>query len=131
MRGEIKIQQGRAIVFILFLFIFQACAEKFPAQSIITTFPVTAISSNSAASGGEITDPGSSPITSRGVCWNTSPDPTTEGYMTIDGTGTGQFFSSMNGLIPSTIYYVRAYASNSNGTIYGETVVFRTSAPSK
>ena len=131
MRGEIKIQQGRAIVFILFLFIFQACAEKFPAQSIITTFPVTAISSDSAASGGEITDPGSSPIIARGICWDTSPAPTIRGYMTTDGTGVGQFFSSMTGLHPSTIYYVRAYASNAQGTIYGETFVFRTSAPTK
>jgi hypothetical protein len=62
----------------------------------------------------------------RGVCWSTSPNPTTADSYTIDGTGTGTFVSILSGLTPNTLYYVRAYATNSVGTAYGNEVSFTT-----
>ncbi|MDD4641356.1 MAG: hypothetical protein PHF92_08390 [Bacteroidales bacterium] len=80
----------------------------------------------SASCGGNISSDGGFAITARGVCWNTSPDPTINNSRTNDGTGTGVFDSELKRLTANTTYYVRAYASNEIGTIYGNTVIFKT-----
>ncbi len=94
----------------------------------LTTATVTGISLNSASSGGNITSDGGSAITSRGVCWSTSENPLATGSHTSDGTGSGSFTSSITGLSPATAYYVRAYATNSAGTAYGNVLTFTTSS---
>jgi len=87
----------------------------------VTTSEITNITHNTAISGGYIISDGGAPITARGVCWNTTGNPTIADNKTTDGTGTGNFSSSLTGLIPETpYYYVRAYATNSEGTAYGE-----------
>ena len=96
----------------------------------ITTTTVSASTYQTAFSGGEITADGGFPITARGVCWSTTENPTTINDKTTDGSGTGVFASSITGLTPGTCYYVRAYATNSVGTAYGNEVVFTTAAPS-
>ncbi len=63
-------------------------------------------------------------MTARGVCWSTSESPTTADSKTTDGTGTGEFTSSITGLTAGTTYYVRAYATNAVGTSYGSQVSF-------
>jgi uncharacterized protein (TIGR02145 family) len=93
----------------------------------LTTAPVTSITSNSAISGGNIISDGGTPVTVRGVCWGSSTNPTIAGSHTADGTGIGEFASSLAGLTPNTTYYVRAYATNSAGTEYGNEVTFVTS----
>jgi len=90
----------------------------------LTTTPVTFINSTSVSSGGTITDDCGVIITARGVCWSTLPNPTTSGNHTTDGTGTGEFASQVTGLTPGTFYYLRAYATNSGGTGYGNHVTF-------
>ena len=83
-------------------------------------------SSTTANSGGNITDGGAS-VTARGVVWNTSQNPTIAlSTKTIDGTGTGNFSSAISGLTPNTTYYLRAYATNSAGTAYGNEITFTT-----
>jgi len=94
----------------------------------ITTTAVTAITSTSATSGGDISSDGGSDVTARGICWSTSQDPTIAGDHTDDGGGTGIFISDMAGLTPGTTYYVRAYATNSIGTIYGNELNFQSGA---
>ena len=94
---------------------------------IITTTSISNKTASSATSGGNITNDGGSAITARGVCWNTSPNPTTANSKTSDGTGTGSFTSSITGLTENTTYFVRAYAVNSQGTVYGNEVSFITS----
>jgi hypothetical protein len=94
----------------------------------LTTASTTIISSNSATSGGNITSDGGATVTARGVCWSTTQTPTTADSHTSDGTGTGIFVSSITGLNASTTYYVRAYATNSEGTAYGNQQSFTTSA---
>jgi uncharacterized protein (TIGR02145 family) len=93
----------------------------------ITTSSITDITSTGAKSGGNITSDGGAPVTARGVCWSTSQNPTTANSKTTDGSGTGSYPSAITGLSPGTTYYVRAYATNSAGTQYGNQVSFKTS----
>ena len=92
----------------------------------VSTMGVTAITATTAVTGGNITDDGGSAVTARGVCWGTSHNPTTSGNHTDDGEGMGSFTSSITGLTAGTTYFVRAYATNSNGTRYGDEVSFST-----
>jgi len=93
---------------------------------ILSTTAANNIKTTSATSGGIITNDGGSAITASGVCWNTSPNPTTANSKTTDGTGLGSFTSSITDLTANTQYYVRAYATNSVGTSYGNAVLFTT-----
>jgi hypothetical protein len=94
----------------------------------IITESISSITDTTAIGGGHITSDGGSPITARGVCWNTAENPTTANIKTSNGTGTGTFTSSLTGLNPNTTYYVRAYATSSAGTGYGNQVSFNTNA---
>jgi uncharacterized protein (TIGR02145 family) len=93
---------------------------------VLTTKAATSITVNSAHSGGTITDNGGAAVTARGVCWSTSPNPVVTGNHTVDGAGTGTFTSIITGLQINTIYYLRAYATNSKGTGYGNQIIFET-----
>ena len=94
----------------------------------ITTSTIDNITETTATSGGTITDDGGNPVTARGVCYSTNPNPTTADFTTNDGTGIGTFTSNLTGLQLGTTYYVRAYATNSNGTSYGNEEQFTTLA---
>lgn len=97
-------------------------------KTLVTTNPVTDISTVSATSGGSVTAPASTLIEARGVCYSQNPAPTLNDLYTTDGTGTGSFTSSLDNLTPATQYHVRAYASLKGGkTIYGNPVAFKTS----
>jgi uncharacterized protein (TIGR02145 family) len=93
---------------------------------VLTTLVVTSITETTAQSGGNITNDSGSEVTARGVCWNTSENPTISDAHTNDGIGTGEFASEITGLTPNTNYYVRAYATNSIGTAYGPNEGFTT-----
>ena len=92
----------------------------------VSTTAISNIDKTTATGGGNITADGGATVTARGICWSTSQNPTVDGNHTTDGTGTGSFTSSMTGLTANTTYYVRAYATNSAGTAYGEQVSFTT-----
>ncbi|MCX6247136.1 MAG: lamin tail domain-containing protein [Bacteroidetes bacterium] len=92
----------------------------------ITTSPVTGITSTTAISGGNVVSDGGSPILSRGVCWSTSSNPTITDSHTTDPGTLGVYTSNLTGLLPSTSYHVRAYATNAIGTGYGSDVAFTT-----
>jgi len=92
----------------------------------VTTDAIIDITPASATSGGNVISDGGSPVTARGICWNTSPNPTTANNHTTGGSGTGAFVSNLAGLTANTLYYVRAYATNSVGTAYGNEVSFTT-----
>jgi hypothetical protein len=94
--------------------------------NIVITTAAKAITQNTAISGGTVVSDGGSPIISRGVCWGTIANPNTSGSHTTDGSGIGAFTSSVTGLSSSTLYHVRAYAINSNGTYYGSDLLFST-----
>ncbi|MBL0745571.1 serine hydrolase domain-containing protein [Chryseolinea lacunae] len=93
---------------------------------VVTTAAVTAIGATGATSGGNAQSDGGSAIVSRGVCWSTSPNPTVAlSTKVVNGGGTGIFESTVAGLTDGTRYYLRAYATNANGTAYGNEFVFQ------
>jgi arabinogalactan endo-1,4-beta-galactosidase len=114
----------------LFLLIFvESCKAETPVVTplTVTTTAVSNVKADSATSGGNITADGGSAITSRGVCWGVTHNPTIAGQKTTDGTGIGKFTSQLSGLNVGTTYFVRAYAVNEKGTVYGNEVSFSTS----
>jgi hypothetical protein len=96
--------------------------------AVLTTTAITSVSSSTAVSGGNITDNGGGSVTARGVCWSTSLSPTISDNLTSNGTGSGSFTSNLTGLQPGTAHHVRAYATNSAGTSYGNELTFTTQA---
>jgi hypothetical protein len=90
----------------------------------VTTQAVTDITATTATGNGDVTYLGIPNPIQYGVCWNTSGNPTTADNKTQKGSisATGAFTSSIIGLSGSTTYYVRAYATNTVGTSYGEQV---------
>jgi len=93
----------------------------------LTTIPPTFITATTAISGGLVSFDNDRPdATSRGVCWNELPNPTTSDNITLDGVGKGSFTSTITELKPYTTYYVRAYITNSEGTRYGNEQNFTT-----
>jgi hypothetical protein len=108
------------------ILILLSCEKEVP--TVITT-EMTGITSYFATSGGTVTDEGSGPVTERGVCWSIFECPTIDDARTIDGSGMGVFTTNITDLNSETTYFVRAYATNSTGTGYGECLSFTTPLP--
>lgn len=113
------------IILIISITVLSGCRKK-EEVPVVTTDPVSDITGSTAISGGDITSDGSSTIISKGVCWSKVPSPTLADHKTVDGTGPGYFTSDLTNLDGAARYYVRAYASNSIGTGYGEEIEFNT-----
>ena len=92
----------------------------------VTTDAASNIRISAATSGGNVNATGGAGVTAKGVCWSTSPNPTIDDFLTVDGSETGTFSSELAGLTQGTTYYLRAYATNIVGTAYGEEVSFTT-----
>ena len=84
---------------ILFIFLMFHCRKDNTSSSVlpsVTTTAVTEISYTTAISGGKVTNDGGSPVVSRGVCWNSSFNPTIENTKTVEVSGSGLFTSKIN-----------------------------------
>ena len=93
----------------------------------VTTNEASGVTQTSAICGGDVTNDGGSPVTARGLCYGTSGNVTLDNSThTVEGSGTGPFTSNLTGLTPGTSYRVRAYATNSEGTSYGDIKTFTT-----
>ena len=93
----------------------------------VTTTAATGITISDATLGGNVTNVGNPAYTERGVVYATTQNPTTsDTKVAVSGTGTGSYTTPITGLIANTTYYVRAYAINSVGTVYGSQVSFTT-----
>jgi uncharacterized protein (TIGR02145 family) len=94
---------------------------------VVTTAAATALSAVSVTLGGNVTDDGGETVTGRGICCSEldNPDLSSPGSIT-GGNGTGVFSMTLSGLLPNTLYHVRAYATNLTGTAYGNQVNFTT-----
>jgi len=98
-----------------------------PGLPSVSTDPVvTNISFNTATGSGNVTNNGGTPVTARGLCWSTTADPTISGAHSVEPGTLGPFISNMTGLLPSTTYHIRAYATNTTGTGYGADITFST-----
>lgn len=95
-----------------------------PVFATLTTSPVSDITSTSATVGGIVSSDGGANITARGIVYGTSPNPTLDNSVLTLGSGKGSFSGTLTGLIGGTQYFVRAYAINSAGTVYGSEVSF-------
>jgi len=93
----------------------------------ITTKTIENVTYNSAKSGGIIVDDGDGTILNKGVSWSTSPSPTVDDSKIEDNLENYDFNSEITGLSEDTTYYLRAYATNENGTNYGNEKTFKTS----
>ncbi len=102
---------------------FMTLALTVPA---LTTQVVSNITATTALSGGAITDDGGSPILGRGLCWSLGLNPTTANTCASEGVGAGSYIALMTGLASDTTHHVRAWASNAQGTSYGEDRAFTT-----
>lgn len=107
--------------------IFSTLASLVPPT--VTTTSISSIQVTTAIGGGNVTDWGGDSVTARGVCWSITNSPTLSGNHSVDGSGLGSFASGLSPLAGGTKYYVRAYATNSAGTGYGDTVSFTTQTP--
>jgi uncharacterized protein (TIGR02145 family) len=131
--GNIMDQRSIYILTLSMLLVMQVvisgCNKDEPSKPVLgpvlSTISIGGITQTSAITGGYITDDGGAKITARGVCWSTNSNPTLADNITSDGNGSGSFVSSISGLTLNTVYYVRAYATNSAGTSYGNVVCFK------
>ena len=97
------------------------------AAATVTTAAVTTFTNTTATMGGNVTSDGGGTISERGIYYSTTSPVTDEtGTKLAIGTGTGEFSQEVTGLTANTTYYVRAFATNSNGTSYGEEITFIT-----
>lgn len=97
-------------------------------MATVSTTSISSISNVSCTIGGDVTNNGGSTVMARGFVYNTSPNPTLANMFVQAGSGLGGFSSAINGLVPGTTYYIRAYASNATGTNYGNQVTFNTTS---
>jgi uncharacterized protein (TIGR02145 family) len=110
---------------LLLVTLFYGCKKETPAKiPVLSTAPIINVTAITATSGGSISSDGGAAISVRGVCWGLTADPTTADSKTTDGDGTGQFVSTLNNLSAGETYHVRAYATNSIGTAYGNDLSF-------
>jgi len=114
----------------LLIIIFYGCKsdveEDIPELPVVKIIDVSEITKETALSGGNIIDNGGVSILAKGVCWSTSTNPTINDNRTNDGTGTGEFTSSLFDLTENTTFYIRAYATNLSGTSYSNELSFTT-----
>jgi len=113
------------VLFVALLFVLTSCTSNTDLLPTVTTWATSAVTQTSTACGGTITSDGGSAVTARGVCW-WSWSQNVPTIIDSHSTGTGNFSSSLDNLQPATTYYVRAYATNANGTGYGNTVIVTT-----
>ncbi len=96
---------------------------------VVTTNVPSLITQTTAVSGGSISGDDGNPITAKGICYSTTSNPTiTTGTVVPGGNGSAPFTCNLTGLQQGIVYYVRAYATNSAGTAYGDEVSFNTSS---
>ena len=101
----------------------------------VKTLDATNVLQNTATLNGEIVFAGNPAFTERGFVYSrsfTNPsidDPETSTTRKIvSGTST-LFSANIDNLTNNVTYHVRAYVTNANGTVYGESVEFKTADP--
>lgn len=91
----------------------------------VKTLQVKTITHYTCIAGGKIISDGGSTIVKSGICWSKSnPLPDFSGdYVVSKGNAFNEYLKCLD---PNSKYYVRAFATNSKGTAFGDVVVFNT-----
>lgn len=97
--------------------------QGYSSPTVITN-SISNVTSNSATSGGSIENDGGSDVTSKGLVYGTTENPTTSNNVINAGEGNESFVMEITDLYPATDYYVRAFAVNQSGLSYGNLVHF-------
>jgi uncharacterized protein (TIGR02145 family) len=118
------------LALIIAVVLINSCKEDKTDPPSVKTLDVTEITFTTATSGGHVISDGGDSVIIRGICWSTTASPTVENSKTTESGSLGAFVSTLSGLEPDTRYFVRAYATNSTGTGYGNQVAFSTSLAS-
>jgi len=112
------------------ILLLTSCGKDLPetviTYPVISTLEATSVTTTSVVSGGNISSDGGANVTVRGLCYGLISNPSMNDNKTTDGVGTGNFSHTLSGLTPGTSYHVRAYATTSLGTFYGNDVAFAT-----
>ncbi len=114
-----------ALLMLAILFGFSSC-ERDNELPTVSTNEIEYVGESEAETGGIVFAEGSSSVFARGVCYSTESNPLVSDNCTVNGFSKGGFYTMITGLTPATTYYARAYASNSEGTSYGEERCFTT-----
>lgn len=125
---NLSIINSKIILLSLILYFYSCKSESAITLPNVTTTSVSNITTTTAVSGGILTSEKNSEILLKGVCWSKTSNPTINNDTTKNGSGIGNYTSYLKNLSPNTIYYLRAYATNSAGTAYGNEVNFTTNA---
>ena len=117
----------KLILGLLAIVLITSCNNVTELPQVITTNPV--VSDTAVIVGGDVTFTGGDKNTTRGVCWSTSPNPTTSDNFKLDAlNGAGEFsFDILSELEHRTVYYFKAYAENELGKVYGNELTLETS----
>ncbi len=129
MINKIKFTARKIVLLGMLLILHSSCQNSNDPTIQILVFTTTAVSNisqTSVSSGGNISSDGGATITSRGVCWSTSQNPTITDTKTSDGAGSGSYTSNITGLMPNTVYFLRAYVEVGSTMGYGNEISFTT-----
>ncbi len=121
-----RVYQAIVVSLVIFTGILSCCKKEEKYVPSLMTVMISSATKDSVLMGGLILNDGGADITSRGVCYGTSASPNISGSRTTNGRGKGTFMSLLTGLSSNTSYYARAYATNSEGTGYGNEITFKT-----
>lgn len=114
------------VIFIFLALLIVGCSKDEIKLPVVSTIDATDIATIVATSGGNILNDGGDSIITSGVCWSIKQNPSINDSITVGIARNNTFTSSLSGLLPNTTYYLRAYATNSEGTAYGNEISFKT-----
>jgi len=92
----------------------------------ISTGSISDITENSANISGNVIFDGGTNLTNSGICYSTTQNPTINNNYCLNANNSNSFTCKISNLSPNTIYYVRAFATNNQGTSYGNEQNFTT-----
>lgn len=98
-------------------------------ENLSVTPPTITVTASSFICSGTVTSTQPNSVTARGICWNTTGLPTINDNKTSEGTGNGYFESTIMKQSGVSTYYIRTYATDSEGTVYGDIVPNKIGVP--
>jgi uncharacterized protein (TIGR02145 family) len=115
----------RPILFVV-IFLLNISCEKKPTTPVLGVTWIYGGTATSVTAESYLLTDGGSPVTKMGICWNTSKNPTTANKKSLEKGLIGSFSSTLTPLLPNTLYYIRAFATNKEGTGYGYETTYTT-----